>query len=153
VWPRPSGALPHRETLSHLEQGDWPAGIDGEPTDPWRNTRYFWLVNPATAETFTYTNSTYGTRLAYEELGSAVATMRKVHRKAAPIVELSATPMKTKRGTKQRPHFAIVGWKGVGTQDGTVEQRSIPAKTDAAQLGLFGDPPQIENDMNDAVPF
>jgi hypothetical protein len=128
-WPRPSGALPHRDTLSHLEQSDWPAGIDGEPSDPWRNSRYFWLVNPTTAESFTYTNSTVGTHRAYEDLGRAVATMRKVHPKAVPIVELSATPMKTKRGTKQRPHFAIVGWKGVGG------------------------PPQIENDMNDKIPF
>jgi hypothetical protein len=128
-WPRPSGALPHRDTLSHNEQADWPAGIDGEPSDPWRNSRYFWLVNPTTAESFTYTNSTVGTHRAYEDLGRAVATMRKVHPKAVPVVELSSTPMKTKRGTKQRPHFAIVGWKGVGG------------------------PPQIANDMNDAVPF
>jgi hypothetical protein len=129
VWPRPSGALPHRDTLSHNEQADWPAGIDGDPSDPWRNTRYFWLVNPTTAESFTYTNSTIGTRRAYEDLGRAVATMRKVHPKAVPIVELSATPMKTKRGVKQRPHLAIVGWKGVSG------------------------PPRIENDRDDEIRF
>jgi hypothetical protein len=129
VWPRPSGALPHRDTLSHNEQADWPAGIDGKPSDPWRNTRYIWLLDPVTMQSYTHTNSTVGMRLAYEELGRAVATMRRGHPKAVPVVELSAAQMKTKRGTKQRPHFAIVGWKGVGG------------------------PPQIENDMNDAVPF
>jgi hypothetical protein len=129
VWPRPSGLLPGRDTLSHLEEGDWPAGIDGEPSDPWRNTRYIWLLDPATMQSFTHTNSTVGMRLAYEALGRAVATMRKAHPTALPIVELSSQPMKTKRGTKLRPHFAVVGWRGVGG------------------------PPQIENDMNDALPF
>jgi hypothetical protein len=128
-WPRPSGMLPHRDTLSHADESKWPEGIDGEPSDPWRNTRYFWLVNTSTAETYTYTNSTTGTRLAYEALGRAVATMRKVHKHALPVVELSSTTMKTRRGTKQRPHFQIVGWKGVGG------------------------PPQIQPDMNDELPL
>jgi hypothetical protein len=128
-WPRPSGSLPHRSTLGYDDESKWAAGIDGQPDDPWKNTRYFWLVNPATGETFTYTNHTYGTHLAYEALGGAVGTMRKVHPKAWPIVELSSTQMKTKRGIKQRPHFAIVGWNGVGG------------------------PPQIENDMSDEIPF
>jgi hypothetical protein len=130
IQPRPSGLLPHRDSLSHTDEGEWPEGIDGEPSDPWRNTRYFWLINPATAETFTYTNSTIGTRLAYEALGRAVATMRKVHPRALPVIELASVAMKTKRGTKQRPHFQIVSWKGVSG------------------------PLQIENDdMSDQIPF
>src|SRR5262245_32489419 len=78
-FARPSGMLPHRDALSHLDQADWPAGVDGEPSDPWRNTRFVYLLNPATAETFTATNSTVGMRAAYEALGKAVSTMRKVH--------------------------------------------------------------------------
>jgi hypothetical protein len=113
-WPRPSGLLPSRETLSHLEESEWPKGIDGEPADPWRNTRYFWLLDPRTMQSYTHTNATVGVRRAYEDLGRAVATMRKVHPKALPVVELSSAPMKTQRGQKLRPHFAIVGWKGVG---------------------------------------
>jgi hypothetical protein len=73
-WPRPSGLLPSRETLSHLEEKDWPAGADGEPSDPWRNTRFVWLLDPATMQSFTATNSTVGMRRAYEDLGRAVAT-------------------------------------------------------------------------------
>ena len=134
VWPRPSGMLPHRDTLGHTDQRDWPAGIDGEPSDPWRNTRYFHLINPATAETVTFTNSTAGARHCYEELGSAVTTMRKVHPRALPVLELSSVPMKTKFGQKQRPHFKIAGWRCLG---GSAAPQ-IEAKPD---------------DMNDDLPF
>jgi len=65
IFARPSGLLPHRESLSHQDKGEWPAGPDGQPSDPWRNTRFIYLVNTATAEDFTYTNSTLGTRKAY----------------------------------------------------------------------------------------
>src|SRR5262245_2172184 len=39
VWPRPNGMLPHRDDLSHNDPNDWPAGIDGTSSAPWRSAR------------------------------------------------------------------------------------------------------------------
>jgi hypothetical protein len=133
-FARPNGVLPHRDTLDDNDQRNWPAGVDGQPADPWRNTRFFHLIDCKTAETVTYSNSTMGARLEYESLGRAVATMRRAHPKALPVVELSSLPMKTKRGVKQRPCFKIVDWRGLNGANGAVKQ--------------------IEHDpMNDDIPF
>ncbi len=117
VWPRSSGFLPSREALSKADEVDWPIGLDDKPKDPWQNTRLIYLTDLQTAETHTFTNSTAGIRHCYSSLARAVATMRKAHPLALPIVELDAVPMKTKIGTKLRPHLKIVSWKQVSSPE------------------------------------
>ena len=151
VWPKPNGFLPAREALSHLEESDWPAGLDGKPKDPWQNTRFVYLTDLQTAATNTLTNSTAGVRVAYSELAQSVANMRRSHPGAFPVVELSSMPMKTKVGTKMRPRFKIVDWKAGASNPGQAVQQQI--RVPKAQIVDDGMPPYEDVPFNDDVPF
>src|SRR5262245_46414870 len=54
---QPGRRLPERDELGYTDQNEWEAGPDGEPKDPWQNTRWVYLVDPVTAEAFTFTTS------------------------------------------------------------------------------------------------
>jgi hypothetical protein len=47
---QPGKRLPDRDELGHLDESQWEKGPDGEPKDPWHNTRLVYLVDPRTAE-------------------------------------------------------------------------------------------------------
>jgi hypothetical protein len=92
----PGKRLPYRGELSHLDESEWEEGPNGEPIDPWRNTRLVYLVDPQTAEAFTFSTSSWGGRGAVCDLGDQIARMRKAHPNAVPIVELRSAEMPTK---------------------------------------------------------
>ena len=87
---RPGERLPEREKLSHTNEDEWETGPGGEPKDPWANTRLVYLVDPDTAEAYTFSTSSWGGRDAVIELGDQIARMRTTYPDAAPIVELRA---------------------------------------------------------------
>ena len=43
-------------------------GRDGKPKDPWQNTRFVYLVNPLSAEAYTFVTSSWGGRQAVNDL-------------------------------------------------------------------------------------
>jgi hypothetical protein len=141
VWPKPNGFLPSRESLGDDDESNWPAGLDGKPKDAWQNTRYIYLTDVKTAETHTFTNSTTGMRHCYSALAQAVATMRRAHKHALPVVELDSAPMKTKVGTKPRPHLKIVDWRQGGNAEQGVQQIEPPKQGDAYDDVPFEDMP------------
>ena len=51
---RPGERLPEREKLSHTNEDEWETGPGGEPKDPWANTQLVYLVDPDTAEAYTF---------------------------------------------------------------------------------------------------
>jgi hypothetical protein len=118
---QPGGELPDRDTLGFTDQAEWEKGPRGEPKDPWANTRFVYLVNPNTAEAFTFSTSSIGGKRAVSELGDQIKRMREVYPDATPIVELRWADMPTKHGKKSRPVFKVVGWEGV------VEEEAKPA--------------------------
>ena len=73
---RPGERLPEREKLSHTDEEEWETGPGGEPKDPWANTRLVYLVDPDTAEAYTFSTSSWGGRDAVIELGDTIARMR-----------------------------------------------------------------------------
>jgi len=108
--------LPDREELGDTDQTAWETGPDGKtPRDPWQSTRFVYLVDPDTAESFTFSTSSFGGREAVIFLGDAIARMRSAHPKALPVVALEAAPMQTRFGRKSKPVFRIVDWKATGT--------------------------------------
>ena len=113
---RPGERLPEREKLSHTNEEEWETGPGGEPKDPWANTRLVYLVDPDTAEAFTFSTSSWGGRAAVIELGDQIARMRATHPDAAPIVELRAAEMPTRFGRKSKPVLKVVGWKNVNAK-------------------------------------
>jgi hypothetical protein len=122
--------LSDREELGSLDTGSWEVGPDGKtPRDPWQSTRLVYLVDPDTAEAFTFSTSSWDGREAVINLGDSIARMRSAHPKALPVVALEAAPMATKYGRKSKPVFKIVDWKAVGSgvwDDPAQEPNELP---------------------------
>jgi hypothetical protein len=107
----PGMKMLEREELGDLDKGQWEVGPDNAPRDPWRNTRFVYLIDPHSAEALTFSTSSFGGREAVVNLGDAIARMRLAHPSALPIVALEAAPMITRYGRKSKPTFKIMGWK------------------------------------------
>ena len=135
--------LPERDELGDDDQNLWETGSDGNPADPWRNTRLVYLVHPVTAAAFTFSTSLFGGRRAVSDLGDAITRMRLVHADAVPIVELTAAEMPTKYGTKSRPVLKVVEWK-TASGEAPTERQVTPR---AAQKAIS------HHEMDDEIPF
>jgi hypothetical protein len=80
-------------------------------------------------------------------LKSQIANVRSVYPAAVPLVKLGSVPWKTRYGTKQRPEFKVVGWRG--KQDsGPLQQMEQQPKTVDGHAAL----PAAEQ-LNDRIPF
>ena len=137
---QPGTRMSEREELGDQDEKTWEAGPDGRPKDPWANTRFLYLLNPTTAEAFTFSTSSWGGRGAVIDLSDTIARMRTVYPDAVPIVALGTAPMKTKFGLKSRPVFKIVSWRS--TDGTTIEQ---PKRLQPAQT--------LRPEIDDPVPF
>jgi hypothetical protein len=134
----PGNPLPDIDGLnSNVPAEEWELGIDGKPKPPYQRQDVLYLVNPQTAERFTYATGTYGGAKAIRELKDAIATMRKLrnNRGLMPLVTLGAARMPTKYGERPRPAFGITGWVG---DDGKVAL-TPPVKASA--------------ELDDSIPF
>ena len=108
--------LPDIDTLNaSTDKNTWEMGIDNKPKPPWAHAYVVYLLDPSTATTYTYINSTTGARIAYDNLNERVTTMRLLRgSRVAPLIKLDERPMKTNFGMRKRPEFAIVGWRMIG---------------------------------------
>jgi hypothetical protein len=107
----PGVPLPERGELGDTDPAGWEIGSDGKPRDPWHNTRFVHLIDPQTAEAFTFSTSSYGGRDCVINLADQIKRMRGKHRDALPLVELGAAPMSTRHGRKSKPTLRVVGWQ------------------------------------------
>jgi hypothetical protein len=107
--------LPERDELGDDDEANWETGPDGEPKDPWQNTRFVYFIDPLTAEAFTYTTATFGGRGAISDLADQIGHVRFARPDAVPLVELHAAPMQTRFGKRSKPSFKVVDWRGGGT--------------------------------------
>ena len=142
----PGRRLPDRDELGHLDESLWEEGPGGgEPQDPWRNTRLVYLVDPKTAEAFTFSTASWGGRSAVTDLGDQIVRMRSVHPDAVPIVELRSAEMPTKYGRKSKPLFKIVSWKMADAEQAAPAKRQITAQQAEQEIA--------RRDMDDEIPF
>jgi hypothetical protein len=137
----PGRRLPDREELRDLDEADWEAGPDGEPRDPWQSTRFVHLVDPMTAEPFTFSTSSFGGRAAVSDLADQIQRMRYARPDAVPVVELHTAPMLTRFGRKSKPWFKVVDWRCGGSHDGN--GTPLPSSSGTA--------PQLEHASNAAL--
>jgi hypothetical protein len=93
---------------------EWEVDVTGTPRAPWQIQRIVYLVNEGTCERFTFASGTAGAHICCNDLRDRVADKRFLTGDATilAVVELSSKTMKTKFGTKARPDFKIVGWRG-----------------------------------------
>jgi hypothetical protein len=129
---------------SYSDPSEWPDGLDGKPADPWRYAKFLFLIDPASAEVFTFTSSTTGGRIGLNDLTAQIKLMRSTRPGAVPIVELQSRQMKTKFGMKPRPFFQVVGWR-VKNEEAT---KLIADSTDKDDDGA-----KTVNAYDDEIPF
>jgi hypothetical protein len=141
IWREKGKPLPDREALSMWDdRSEWEIGLSGDKEDPWRDTRYVYLIDPTTMTAYTFSTHSTGGRNAVRDLGDNIARVRKMRNNPnlVPLVELSAEVMPTKFGKKSKPLFRIVEWGG-----GSASPEEAP------QLeGAVGAHP-----MDDSIPF
>jgi hypothetical protein len=130
---------------AEIPQEEWEVGLDGNLRPPWQRQFIVYLLDPDTAANYTFANGTAGARNAVQDLKDAIKWQRALRGdRVVPLVELSKKPMKTKFGTKQRPHFQVVEWRNLdlGFSPGSSSQQQLP-------------PPPNGNggDLNDQIPF
>jgi hypothetical protein len=130
---------------SFANPSEWPDGLDGKPNDPWRYAKFLYLLDPLSAEVFTFTSSTTGGRIGISDLSAQIQLMRGTRPGAVPIVELQSRQMKTKFGMKPRPFFQVVGWRVKSDE----AQKLIADSTDKDD----GDGTKTVNDLDDEIPF
>jgi hypothetical protein len=121
--------LPDPDELNRTTpQSEWERQLDGTLGAGWKHEVFVYLVNLATGEKYTFSNSTAGAHMAWDLLRESVITMRALRgSKCYPLVNLTERPMKSKfrpGGMGMRPHFEIVGWKTPGEPDAVPEQRT-----------------------------
>jgi hypothetical protein len=104
-------SYPKREDLDRLDQSQWELGLDGKVTDPWKDTRYAYFVDPDTALPSTYATWAVTYDEGFINLGDAVTRMRGARPGAVALVELTSRSYKTVVGPKKKPIFKIVGWR------------------------------------------
>jgi hypothetical protein len=92
---RPGQVHPDRDDLPDQDKATWASGLNGQPADPWRDTRYLRLIDPRTGQDYTFVTDTYGGRKALGDLKSQIGNVRFAYPGALPVVELGSTMMKT----------------------------------------------------------
>jgi hypothetical protein len=127
---------PYRDELPDQDKTKWPPGLNDEPSDPWRDTRYLRLIDPNTGADYTFVTDSFGGRRAVGDLKQQIANVRMAHPGAMPLVQLASTMMKTRFGQKARPDFKIVGWRGRKDDIGAGNAKIAHA-----------------DDLNDNIPF
>lgn len=126
------GPLPDVGELNdQIPQTEWETGLDGNPRPPWAIVYVVYLVDPETAELYTFINSTFGARMAYERLVDKLEIMQRLRgTNVTAIVKPDSRPMKTKVGVKLRPEFTIFEWRDLGEREKQPAQLPPPADKD-----------------------
>jgi hypothetical protein len=142
----PNEPLPNvAELNAEIPKDTWDDGYNpGELRPPYAR---FWVVyatNKADGATYTFSNSTLGQSIAYDELKTKLTIDAAEGMRGIPEIELCSKLMKTARGPKQRPFFKVVRYFGNGlAQAEPIEIGATPPQTSAAVR-------QIERDTDKA---
>jgi len=128
---------------SYADESEWPDDLNGKLSDPWKYAHFLYLLDPLTAETFTFSTSTRGGVWSLDDLNSQIKLMRRAQPNAVPIVELQSQPMPTRFGMKQRPWFKVTGWHIKATD----ESKLLTNDDDGGVPGT-----KVVTDMNDELP-
>jgi hypothetical protein len=141
-----------------VPQDEWEEGLDGKPRPPWQRVYLIYLVRKHDASSMTFISGTAGARIAFNKLTSQIHNMRIFRgTNVAPLLKLSAKPMKTSFGTKMRPDFEVIEFREIGGGGGqSVPQIESPKGGSggaAEQVGRPVKPVTIEEEVGDSIPF
>jgi hypothetical protein len=125
-WVMQVPGKPQPERPECGDESDWPVGLDGKPSCPWKWTQFLYLMDVDSGETLTFSTSTSGGKIAIGDLTQQIKSMRGMQPGAMPIVELQSVQMPTKFGKKPRPFFKIVSWRNRASADEQPPQLEAP---------------------------
>jgi hypothetical protein len=128
--------MPSRGSLGDNDESEWPAGLSGQPADPWLHQMNLVLQHAETKELFTFSTTSSTGRRAVGNLLRHYNRMQKTNSGEVPVVKLKAGGFNhrdTRVGWVSTPVFAVVGRA----------PRDSAAKPDTS----------IEADMSDEIPF
>jgi len=104
--------MPARASLGDLDEREWPAGLNGQPADPWQHQICLVLQRPKTQELFTFTTSSQTGRRAVGNLLRHYDRMRRTDAGFYAMIRLkpSGFAHRDERvGWVNTPAFAVVG--------------------------------------------
>jgi hypothetical protein len=149
-----------------VPQSEWTEGPDGKLRGPWQAQHVVYLLNPATMDRYTFPTGTVGGSIAVRDLVDKTTWMRKFRgNRVYPVVTLSDTFMPTRFGGRQRPHFLIKRWVGLGSAGAEAlpapppyppqdrQFRPAVASPSALSGAQEVEPPSLKEEMDDEVPF
>jgi hypothetical protein len=149
--------LPDVQLLNEsVPEGQWEAGLDGDPRPPYVLQHVAYLLDPRDASLYTYLNSTKGAEIAVERLTQKVKSMRLLRgQKVSPVVKLDSKPMPTKFGQKMRPEFVIVDWRDLSGGGGLENKPApqLPPAKGTEQIGKPVKPVTTKEELNDEIGF
>ncbi|MCQ4188853.1 hypothetical protein [Methylocystis suflitae] len=146
---KPGERHPERVELGHDDESEWELGLDGRPSDPWRDTRLVQLIDPKTAQAFTFTTSSWGGRDAVEELSRAIAFVRSAgHPGALPLIRLDVGRMRTRFGPKPKPVLSVLDWRYDRRAEALAAQNAPPEQIEAQ-----AEKPSLGEELNDSIPW
>lgn len=124
---------------------EWVVGPDGKERGPWQVQYIVHLLDPKSMDRFSYATGTVGGGIAVRDLKDKVTWMRRMRgQNIFAVVTLSDKTMKTKFGSRQRPHLVIVRWIELGGDNAA----ALPAP---AAGGAAVAEPTLAEEMNDSV--
>lgn len=132
---------PDVDDMPDRDEDLWPPGLNGEPADPWKDTRYLHLINPRTGGDLTFVTDSFGGRRGVGNLKSKIMNIRMAYPGAVPVVKPVSVPFKTSYGMKKRPEFEIVGWRNQDGAPAAVDPQPKPVEQ------LEGPPPDFDDDV------
>jgi hypothetical protein len=150
VLPDADGKLPPIGPLNeNVPKKKWRQGMNGELVGPWARQCLVRLIDPSTYASYTFVNSTIGTRKAYEELADKIDLARLIRGKVYPLVELTEAIFPTKWGQRRRPSFRVCDWLTLSPPAAAPRQLNAPT----AVPGLQSVPePTVAEVIQDAIP-
>jgi hypothetical protein len=126
--------MPPRNTLGDTDQAAWPAGLSGEPEDPWKHQMCLVLQHVVTREMFTFVTTSETGRRSIGNLLRHYNRMQKTNSNEVPVVRLKPGGFNHRNGFwVPVPVFVINGRA----------PRDSAAKPDTS----------IVADLNDEIPF
>jgi len=174
------GPLPDIDDLNaQIPQAEWEIAFD-KPRPPWGLYFVTYLVNPETADCFTFVSNSVGAKIAYERLVAKFEMMRRLRGcGVCPLVRLENRPMRiaSRNITRLRPEFTVIEWRNLGGEEDKPAQ--LPPPTDPAAdtvakppaepatavtakpaaekkkkvtVGKPVEPPTVEEELNDKIP-
>jgi hypothetical protein len=149
IYETPGQPLPDVDELNaQIPRNEWPIGVNGEPQGPWQLQRLLYLLDPATANKFTFATGTIGGAIAISKLKECVTDYRRLQGEGVcAVVTLANAPFKTKYGMKVRPSLRIVGWHHFGNGGGG-QSALLPTSN-----GNGTAQPTFKEELNDSIEY